>query len=579
SVVIDPVGRKTNGFFFGVNALGAQSEGLIGATMSDGDFNFDWDNRWYSAVKNYDDHWVVEIAIPFKTLRYEAGTKRWGLNFIRNDIKRNRYSTWSYVPLNFMGVDMGYLGDLFWDKAPPVAKGNVSIIPYVTGGLSKDYEEGTDISTTYNAGFDAKVALSPALNLDLTVNPDFSQVDVDEQLTNLDRFNLFFPEKRNFFLENSDLFTSFGIPPTRPFFSRRIGLEADGNGIPVPIPIYFGARLTGNLTDKLRIGLMDIQTGPKDDILGQNIAVASFSQQLMERSTLTGIITNRQAFSEGRFDPDDFGRNAGAEFNYLNKAGSWGGWAQFHASFKPERYDKNLYYSAGVFHLSRNIEAFLAYSKTDENFFTDVGFNARAINYDAERDTFVRLGYAIYYGSFNYTFYPENNEIVTQHGPRFETAPTFNDDGSLNDWNLTLDYRVMFNTQGFVSLGYVRNDVRLPFATQLIGDVPLPVDTYQFNSVRGEYQSDPRKKFNYNLNFEYGQFYNGMKTSIGGFLRFRQQPWGNFALRVSRDYVELPKPYDSADLWLIGPQININFNQNIFWTTYLQYNTQWDNFN
>ncbi|MEL6652947.1 MAG: DUF5916 domain-containing protein [Bacteroidota bacterium] len=275
SVVIDPVGRKTNGFFFGVNALGAQSEGLVGATMDEGDFNFDWDNRWYSAVQNYEDHWVVEIAIPFKTLRYEAGNKRWGINFIRNDIKRNRYSTWSYVPLNFMGIDMGYLGDLHWDQDPPVAKGNVSIIPYAIGGMSKDYEEGTDLATTYNAGLDAKVALSPSLNLDLTVNPDFSQVDVDEQVTNLERFNLFFPEKRNFFLENSDLFSSFGIPPTRPFFSRQIGLELLPDGQPVPIPILFGARLTGNLTDKLRIGILDVQTGARDDISGQNVAVAA----------------------------------------------------------------------------------------------------------------------------------------------------------------------------------------------------------------------------------------------------------------------------------------------------------------
>ncbi|MEL6844079.1 MAG: hydrolase, partial [Bacteroidota bacterium] len=146
-------------------------------------------------------------------------------------------------------------------------------------------------------------------------------------------------------------------------------------------------------------------------------------------------------------------------------------------------------------------------------------------------------------------------------------------------WNLTANYLVLFNTQGYASLGYVRNDVRLPFATQLIGETPLPVGKYVFNSVQGEYQTDPRKKLNLNVNFEYGQFYSGQKTSYGALIRYRQQPWGNFALRMSRDLVDLGEPYGKADLWLIGPQINVNFTDNLFWTTFLQYNTQWDNFN
>jgi hypothetical protein len=121
--------------------------------------------------------------------------------------------------------------------------------------------------------------------------------------------------------------------------------------------------------------------------------------------------------------------------------------------------------------------------------------------------------------------------------------------------------------------------VRLPFSTPVVTETPLPSGQYLFNSLGVEYQSDPRKKLNLNLGLEYGDFYNGTKTSAALELRYRQQPWGNFALRASRDLIALPKPFGKVDLWLVGPRIEINFTQNLFWTTFLQYNTQWDNFN
>jgi hypothetical protein len=111
ALVIDPVNRKTNGFFFGVNPLGAQNEGLIGNSSFEAP-TFDWDNRWFSAVRNYEDRWTIEIAIPYKTLRYEAGNMEWGINFIRNDVKSNQISTWAHVPVNFFVTDLGYLATL-----------------------------------------------------------------------------------------------------------------------------------------------------------------------------------------------------------------------------------------------------------------------------------------------------------------------------------------------------------------------------------------------------------------------------------------------------------------------------------
>ena len=142
--------------------------------------------------------------------------------------------------------------------------------------LNSNPEDQEPTTGKFNAGFDGKIAVTPSLNLDLTVNPDFSQIEVDRQVTNLTRFDIFFPERRTFFLENDDLFSAYGIPPIRPFYSRRIGLDNDGN----TIPIIGGARLSGNLTKKTRIGIMNMQTLAKGDYAAQNYTAITFNQRV-----------------------------------------------------------------------------------------------------------------------------------------------------------------------------------------------------------------------------------------------------------------------------------------------------------
>ena len=576
AVVIDPVYRKANGFFFGVNALGAQTEGLVTSEM-DG-FSTDWDNRWFSAVKNHDDRYVIEIAIPYKTLRYESDVTKWGVNFIRNDIKNNYYSTWSYVPLNFQGIDLGYMGTAVWDKAPEKVKGNVSIIPYVTGSVGRNYEEEPKPGWNGNAGLDAKVAVSSSLNLDLTINPDFSQVDVDSQITNLERFNPFFPERRTFFLENSDIFSGFGIPPTRPFFSRRIGLTFSGQ----PIPILFGARLSGNLTERMRIGLMSVQTGATEDEAAQNYSVAAFQQRIFKRSSITGIIANRQGF-DNLTSPTkgDYGRNGGIEANFVSADGRWVAWGQAHTSDDPEDVSDRNYFNTGYMVNTRNFSHVTSYSYTGTNYDVDMGFNARQFNYDAERDTVVKLGYQIVFNTLGYNFYPKNNKAINQHGISIESAAIYNTDFTLNDWNLNTNYTFRFSNRSNVSLSWVYNVVNLPFPTSLLGDdfESLPVGNYSFNSVMANFNTDSRKALSLAASYEYGTFYNGTKASYVAQLRFRKQPWGNFAMNFVRDDVKLPTFYGQVKFFSISPKIEINFTRNLFWTTFLQYNTQQDNFN
>jgi hypothetical protein len=217
------------------------------------------------------------------------------------------------------------------------------------------------------------------------MNPDLSQVEVDNQVTNLSRYNIFFPERRTFFLENADLFSGFGIEPIRPFYSRKSGLDANGN----KIPILFGARVSGNLAKNTRVGFMDMQTGRKDSYAPENYLALSIDQRVFKRSVIKGYVLNRQSFmreDEKRNNPlNEFGRNAGVEFNYSDLAGKWGAWATYHHSFKPTITTANRYYSTGVNYNARNLSAVIDFTNVGTNYYADMGFIERIENYDALR--------------------------------------------------------------------------------------------------------------------------------------------------------------------------------------------------
>ncbi len=208
--IINPFNDRMSGYYFGTSPYGVQSEAIImngGAALSreSPSTNPSWDNKWYVEVTQYDDRWVAEMAIPFSTLRFKEGVDEWRVNFCRVDYGHNEYSNWNHIPRNFSFSSLANTGIMVWDKAPVKPGANISVIPYVTTGLAKDYEENMPASWVKGVGGDAKIGLTSSLSLDLTINSDFSQVEVDEQVTNLDRFEIYFPEKRQFFLENNDL--------------------------------------------------------------------------------------------------------------------------------------------------------------------------------------------------------------------------------------------------------------------------------------------------------------------------------------------------------------------------------------
>ena len=365
TVVLDTYKDRTNAFVFGVNPFGVQREGLIsnggnitrtGRTGGSGSsaFSLTWDNKWYSEARIYEDYWTAEMAIPFSTLRFKDNVDTWYVNFYRIDSEYAERSTWSPIPRNFNTINLSFNKELKWDQAPGNPGRNISIIPYVAFKASKNFEENTDTSAKLTAGGDAKVALTSALNLDLTVNPDFSQVEADQQVTNLDRFEIFFPEQRQFFLENADLFASFGSDNARPFFSRRIGITSDSTtGTLINNELYFGARMSGNINNNWRVGLMTIQASKEDDISlpSINYTVASVQRRIGQRSNISAIMVSKQAFQDSlggdfKFKPAIWNRTFGLDLNLATPDNKWSGKAYYHHSF--DEMDMDSTYSLGL---------------------------------------------------------------------------------------------------------------------------------------------------------------------------------------------------------------------------------------
>ena len=576
AIILDPLNQRLNGFFFVLNAYNAQSEDQLHFGT---DLNYSWDNKWYSAVKRSADRWTAEIAIPFKTLRYSSDKKLWGINFVRIDQKTFEYSTWTHVPVNFRSYDLGYNGALVWNEPPPKPGNNIVMIPYITGGASQDKENGVPSKATFNAGFDSKLAITSSLNLDLTVNPDFSQVEVDQQVTNLTRYNIFLPEKRSFFLENSDIFGGYGIPGSiSPFYSRRIGLDNNGNRI----PIIAGARLSGDITKSTRIGIMNMQTASKGDYYGENYSAVSVQQNVFQRSVVKGYFLNRQSFEPDAAKQSDplskWGRNGGLEFDYNNLTGSIKSWFSYNQSFKPGVATDDKYLRAGGSYNTRHLNVLIDLAHVGTNYYTDMGYVQRISNYDAARDTSIRVGFNQIYNELTYMIFPTKGK-VGQHFIDLTNYVVFNPDNSLNEHSHTLTYNASFNNTANVFASLLTDEVNILYPISFTGGTPLPKGNYSYTQLTLGYSSDIRKVLSYTGNIGGGSFYNGTLQTVSGSINWRNQPHINVSIRAEYDKINFPGTYGSTELFLISPKIEINFSTKIFWTTFLQYNTQQNNYN
>lgn len=556
---MDPFDARTDGFTFGTNAAGGQWDGSM---YAGGSVDLNWDNKWYSAVKNYPDKWVFEAAIPFKSIRYKKGIKEWGINFSRNDLKAAEKSSWAPVPRQFPTASLAYTGTLVWDEDPPTSSSNVSIIPYALAGVTKNYQAGTSPAFKREFGGDAKISVTPSLNLDLTVNPDFSQVDVDQQVIDLSRYQLFFPEKRQFFLENGDLFYNFGYSDIRPFFSRQIGLTQ---------PIDFGARLTGKLDKDWRIGAMDIQTqnSEENSMDGANYGVLTLQRRVFDRSNIGFIFVNKDVTGSLPGVTNVNNSNVGMEFNLASRSNTWTGKLMGLKSFTPGENGHDYVLADNLQYLSKFWTLYLQEEYVGKNYNAAVGYVPR-------------VGYVKVNPLILRNFFPKKGDILS-YGIQATSNYFFNENFQRTDNESVLSYIMTFRNRSTITVSGINDYVKLqqPFDPTNTGKDSLAIGTqHRYNTLDILMVSKPQSVFTYQIEATGGGYYdNGHRLGFSGTIGYRFQPYVNIALNGSYQDLRLPQPYGDTRFTLLGPKIDVTFTNTLYLTTYVQYNDQQKNVN
>ncbi|MEP6595309.1 MAG: DUF5916 domain-containing protein [Ginsengibacter sp.] len=560
---MDPFEDQTNGFSFGTNAAGAQWDGML---YAGGTNDPNWDSKWTTAVKTDSKKWVLEMAIPFKSIRYKKGITQWGINFSRLDLKTTEKSSWAPVPRQFPTASLAYTGTLIWDEPPPEYKSHVSVIPYVLGGIGKTYGGGR---ATYQKkiGTDVKISLSSNLNLDLTINPDFSQVEVDKQVTNLERFELFFPEKRQFFLENADLFANFGYPTIRPFFSRRIGLD---------VPIRAGARLSGNINKNWRLGVMDMETenDKEQGLPDQNFAVVSLQRRVFARSNIGFIFVNKQSINYHHEDDttkpvySQYNRNIGLEYNLASNNNLWTGKALFLKSFTPGIKGDDYIQAGHLQYNSRKWTVLLQESYIGRDYNAEAGY--------VPRNNLININPVL-----TRLFFSKRGKILS-HGPQISSSYYFNESFHRTDNLNFLLYKFNFRDQSTFSVALIDEFVKLllPFDPTVSGKDTLPRGSrHHWNAIRTEYFSKPQSLWTYNFNSRNGSYYEGSRANYTAELGYRFQPFVSLAANVTYNNIKLPAPWNTTTFWLVGSKVDVTLTNKFFFSTFLQYNQQLKNIN
>jgi hypothetical protein len=586
NILIDPFKDGQNGFMFGVNPYNVQREALI---SNGNNLAFEWDNVWRSAVHNDNDKWTVEMAIPFKTLRYKVteGSNSWHFNMVRTHLNPWEVSVWKRVPQQYPPNNLAFYGVGTWEDAPPKSRLAVTSIPYATGRYDLAYNRDENLNVTDKPdqfggglGGDVKVGVTPSLNLDLTINPDFSQVEVDRQVANLSRFQLFFPERRQFFLENRDLFGMFGFPDTRPFFSRQIGLadtSIDQSQRYAPVTILYGARLSGKINDNWRIGLLSMRTAKKEissinTLPSSHFTVATVQRKLFARSTISAIVADKTNVRSGlpenqrdRFEA--WNRVAGVEFNFYSKDNRWETESYFHRSFSPDPDKRGSAMAQFVGYDVRRYALRAGLQRVDTNYTADIGFVPRP-------------GVQGIFTGAEYRWYPSGKHLNT-FNIAWNGDLTTDLHFGLTDGDYGLDFNFGFKDQSFAGVGLYSRFTRLfeEFDPSNTDQTPLSAGDYTYNSVSFNYFSSSSYDLQLEANMDVGQFFNGQSLSLAGTLRYRVQPYGIVSMTYTYFRYQLPSPYADGSIYLLGPSVELALTRSLFASAFFQYNTQANNFN
>ncbi len=559
--ILDTYHDNQNGFIFGTNPIGIEydaqvdneGQGNNNANRQQGGviggFNLNWDASWEVRTLVDDIGWSAEFAIPFKTIRFKAGDDvTWGANFQRNIRKRNELAYWSPLPIQFDIKRLSLAGDI--EGLELKKPGNLKVIPYVLGQTNNNYVDGErDTENRFDAGGDVKYSITPSLTLDLTYNTDFAQVEVDEQQVNLDRFNLFFPEKRPFFLENAGFFTVGSPGEVDLFFSRRIGISDEGT----LQPIIGGARLSGR-ANKTNIGVLSMFTDEvkEDSVQSNAFNVVRINQQIANRSTIGMAYISRDALEDGT----DYNRvyATDAKIGLGNKAQINGYFAK---SVTPGIEDDDISFKLQAQYDWNGLSLGGGYTEVREGFNPEVGFLQRGAFRKPEFRILKQLR-------------PKNNFNLLELRPHVTYRSYYDFDGFQltsflhvdNHWEWTNSFEihtgVNFTTEGVVEDFEISDGIFVPAGTYdnteaqivLITNAAKPV-YLSTRSVMGGFFDGKRQSHSATLGARIGDKFNSEYTYIRNDVHLED---GDFVTNVFRG------------------RLSYNFTPRIFTQTLIQYN-------
>ena len=574
TVLLDTYCDGTNAFGFGVSPYGVQREMLIAeGGQQRGGISFTWDVKWQAESKMHDGYFTSEMAIPFTSLKFPEGSTKWRIRPYRANQYMNERSSWVQLPQNQLLVNLAYMGELIFEKPLGKSRTPLAVIPYLNTFTQNDFVEDQR-DNSVKVGGDAKIAIGNNLNLDVTFNPDFSNVEVDDIITNLTRFEISLPERRQFFIDNSDLFSSFGSNrDATPFFSRRIGIAQDTAGNTISNDILGGLRLSGKLNQNWRLGLLNVQTTAdiKNEIAANNNSMVALQRKVFNRSNIGAFIINRQTFENSEFtnSEEKYNRVVGLDYNLASQNGEWLGKFFVHKSFNPDDTEGNLASQAFVSYNSRNWLLASNFIFIDETFQSDLGFIPR-------KDIFKHVNLIGKY------FYPTNS-FITRHSIQWlgllVWQPTL--DFQKTDHTYRVSWEALLKSRSTIEVGFSNRFIFLTDdfdPTRSEDGVPIPGNIgYTFNQLTGEFRSNRGRILVLSADATIGQFFNGNRFSLGGEITYRIQPYAELSFAANYDQIRLPDPHPDANLWLLSPRIDLTFTKSLFWTTIFQYSNQQDN--
>jgi hypothetical protein len=515
-----------------------------------------WNGVWFVRTSVREDGWSAEMAIPFKTLRFpNRPAQEWGLNIMRVIRRDNEVSTWAPVPRQFSTQHMGYAGTLTGIQRVVPGR-NVQVKPFATGQIARGVSGTGGWDGDGDGGLDLKWGITSSLLLDGTWRTDFSQVEADEQQINLTRFSLFFPEKREFFLENQTSFQIGLVEPSGqdarrdlvPFFSRQIGLSGDGR----PIPVVGGVRLTGR-TGQAGIGFLSMQTEDFEGRPGDNFTAAHLTRNLPNGAALGAFYFGREASGSA-----DFNRVAGVDLfmaprrsleieavamasGTAEKAADWAGRAGFRLFSHAHRA------RLGFVHVGDTFQHDLGFVRR-RGIGTVFGSYARVMR---PADTTARLREVSIGADLERTADDRYTELLTRIGGLNFTM-LFSDGGQLNvQANTTFEH------------------LDAPFVVQG-STLTIAPGQYEYQDGSVEYISNRSALVSGSLTLGTGEFWTGRQRAVSGGLRVRVNAHLAASTTLSRSVIHLPEGLFTADL--AGFRVDCSFSPRMFLNAFIQYN-------